>query len=261
MTSTSLTPPATTTVVRVSPGRRLAVGTATLLASALPLVWGTASALQLATGTEADHRFHQVTGQGLLLAALWLGGVLPLGWAGLRGRRPATPAALQHLAFVAATLLAVPLAPGNGVVAVGAITAASGALLWAALPVTPDLRGAFRDGLDPVLAPVALLTAAVVVPFALGDAELQRGMVDEHAEMTHYFDMAWVTFVLVAMAAVGALSARARVLAVGATAGLLLTGVSRLVFTTNVMWSWVAIVLGAAGLAVALLRERAEKAA
>ena len=242
--------------VRVSALRRVALGVTGLLACALPTVWGAGSVVMLATGIEADHRFHQVTGQGVLLAVLWLGALLPLLRAGFRGRRPSTVSGLHSLGFVAATVAAGALTQEAGAGPVAAITVVTTALVWAALPLRPRLRGS-AAGLDPVLAPVALLAAALVIPFALGEVDLQQAMADEHAEMAHYFDMAWVTFGLVAMAALAALAPVARRLAIGATAGLLVVGVSRIVFTPDVTWSVLAMTLGGVGLALAVLRSRA----
>jgi hypothetical protein len=236
--------------------RRAAVAVTGLLACALPVVWGCATAVELATGVQADHRFHQVTGQGLLLSALWLGGLVPLVRAGLRGRRPSTSAALHALAFLTATVLAAALVPADlGLVAV--ITAGTTGLLWLALPVRPRLRGAWSGGLDLALAPAALLTAALVAPFALGQADLQHAGADEHAELTHYVDMAWVVLAIAALAAVAALCGAARSLSVWASAGLVVTGAARAAFTPDVTWSSLAVALGTAGLLLAAARRAA----
>lgn len=264
MTATlDLTAPTAPAAGRGAPSlpRRAAVGAAGLLACALPLVWGCASVVMLATGTEADHRFHQVTGQGVLLAVLWLAALLPLVRAGLRGRRPSTTDGLRHLSFLAVTAGAAALAPEAGAGPVAVITLVTGGLLWAALPSRPRLRGAFRGGLDPVLAPLALLAAALVTPFALAEADLQHAMADEHAEMAHYFDMAWVTFALVGLLAVAAVHAGARRLAVWGSAGLVVTGAARAAFTPDVTWSATAVALGAAGIALGLLRSRSARTA
>lgn len=63
-------------VVHPCPGRQ-GSGPDPVLAGAVPVVWGVGCVVQLATGTEADHRFHQVTGQGLLQCALWLWALRP----------------------------------------------------------------------------------------------------------------------------------------------------------------------------------------
>jgi hypothetical protein len=105
------------------------------------------------------------------------------------------------------------LAPGAGGLAAGIYAVVSTLLLWAALPVRPDLRGTVRR-LDPVLAPVVLLAAGLVTPFVVGEVELQNTSGDEHAHMAHYFDMAWVSVALVLVGALAAVvpAARRRVL-------------------------------------------------
>src|SRR5688500_10154958 len=101
MTSTLLTAPTTDlTPTAPSRGRRTAVVATTVLASLAPAVWGIGSIVMLATGHEADHRFHQVTGQGILLGALWLIPVLLLARAGWAGRRPSVPAVSAHAAVM-----------------------------------------------------------------------------------------------------------------------------------------------------------------
>jgi hypothetical protein len=236
--------------------RRVALVAAGLPACFLPVIWGGGAAGMLLTGYESDHRFHQATGQGVLTGALWLAGLLPLLVAGWRGRRPSTAAGLHHLAFVAASVVAGLFVPGDGVIAVALIVAVTGALVWAALPQRPRLRGAL-GALDPALAPVAALTAALYVPFVLGERALQATSTDEHAQMTHYFDMAWVSLALVALALVAADAGSARRLAVWSTAGTIVVGATRLAFTGELAWSSAAIALGVVGTVVAVLRMRA----
>jgi hypothetical protein len=249
-------PAATATDTRPSALRRVALVAAGLPACFLPLIWGGGAAAMLLTGYEDDHRFHQATGQGVLTGILWLAGLLPLLVAGWRGRRPSTAAGLQHLAFVAASLVAGLFIPGPGVVALALIIAVTGALVWAALPLRPRLRGAL-GALDPALAPVAALTAALYVPFVLGQRALQSTSGDEHAQMTHYFDMAWVSLELVALALVAAVAGGARRLAVWSTVGTLVVGAARLGFTGELAWSSAAIALGVVGTVVAVVRMRA----
>jgi hypothetical protein len=220
------------------------------------MIWGGGAAGMLVAGYEPDHRFHQLTGQGVLIGVLWLAGLLPLIVAGWGGRRPSTAAGLQHLTFVAASVIAGLVVPGDGVVALALIIAVTGALVWAALPLRPRLRGA-SGALDPAIAPIAAMTAALYVPFALGQRALQATSTDEHAQMTHYFDMAWLSLVLVALAAVAAVAGGARRLAVWSTAGTLVVGVARLGFTGELPWSSAAIALGLAGTLAAVLRVRA----
>ena len=85
---------------RPSRRRRAALLVAAVVGCLLPTVWTANFIRMLATGELADHRFHQLTGQGLLLTSLWLGALVPMLVAGWRGRRPATAPALLHLAFV-----------------------------------------------------------------------------------------------------------------------------------------------------------------
>ena len=245
MTSTTVRP-APTAVPAAAPrrARRAAIVGTAVLAGLLPTVWGLGSLVELATGTQTDHRFHQVTGQGLVLSALWLTPVLLLARAGLRGRRPSAAVGLHHLVLMTAGVGAGLLGPGGGGLAVGVFAAVTGSLLWLALAQRPLLSGA---RLDVVLAPLALLTTALVLPFVASELSLQRDMLDEHAEMAHYFDMAWVCLTLAGMAVVAALSAASRRLAVPAGAGLALVGVSRFLFTDDVTWSVLAVLLGLAG--------------
>jgi hypothetical protein len=81
-------------------GRRVALVVTGFLACALPIVFTVNISRMLLTGAESDHRFHQATGQGLILFALRLVplfGLLRVGW---RGERPSTALGYQHLAFV-----------------------------------------------------------------------------------------------------------------------------------------------------------------
>jgi hypothetical protein len=179
-----------------------------------------------------------------MLSALWLGGLLPLLVAGWRGVRPSAAAGLAHLAVVLGAGVAAALAPGNGGALVAGIAALTGALVWVALPRRPRLAVA---GLDPVLAPLALGAAALYAPFVLSEAALQRAFADEHAEFSHYFDMAWIGVILVALAVAAALVPAARRLAVVAMLGTLAVGAARYALTPDATWSLVAVGLGVVG--------------
>jgi hypothetical protein len=254
--STSTTPaPVATTATRPSIGRRLALGATAFLSCALPTVWGIGTAVELLTGTEADHRFHQVTGQGLLLSAVWLAGLVPLLIAGWRGRTPSTATALHAWAVALAALVAGVLAPGAGALPVAIVTCVSTGLLWLALPVRPRLRPLAAD-LDPLITPVVLLTSSLLVPFVLGQVGRQNQVHDEHAQLAHYFDMAWVSLALVLLGLLAALSPVARRLALWTTVGTAVVGASRLAFTANTTWSLLALLLGILGTAVVLVRPR-----
>lgn len=243
--------PTAPTPPRPSALRRTALVAAAVPACALPTVWGIGVTVELVTGAERDHLFHQVTGQGLMLSALWLGGLLPLVVAGWRGRRPSAAAALAHLAVVAAALVAAALAPGDGGAIVAAIALVTGALLWLALPQRP--RIAISD-LDPVIAPLALASAALYAPFVVSEAALQRHSGDEHAQFAHYFDMAWISVALVVLALAAAVVPAARRLALVAMLGTLWIGAARFLITAETTWSLAAVGLGAVGTAAVLAR-------
>jgi len=66
------------TVKRPGRGRRAALVGASVLTCALPLMWTANITRMLLTGVESEHRFHQATGQGLILFAFWLGALIPL---------------------------------------------------------------------------------------------------------------------------------------------------------------------------------------
>jgi hypothetical protein len=239
---------------RPTRGRRTAVALTGALACLAPTVWSVAIVVQLATGTEADHRFHQVTGQGLLLCALWLAGLVPMVRAGWRGVAPSAATVAQAALFAGAGLAMGLLAPGAGALPVAVATVVTTAALWAALPVRPRMRG-MLDQVDPVLAPVVLLAAALVTPFAAGEVELQHTSGDEHAHMAHYFDMAWVSVALVLVGGLAALAPAARRRALWTTGGLVVIGAARTVFTGELTWSLLAVALGVVG-TVAVLADR-----
>jgi hypothetical protein len=248
---TTLAPAPTTPLVRPSAVRRIGVVATGVLACALPTMWGISTVGELVTGAERDHLFHQLTGQGLLLSGLWLGALLPLLVAGWRGARPSAAAGLAHVAVVAGAAVAAALAPGNGGAIVAAIALVTGALVWVALPHRPSLA---VSGLDPVLAPLALAAAALFAPFVVSEAALQRGSSDEHAEFSHYFDMAWISVALVVLALAAAVVPAARRLALVAMLGTLVVGATRYLLTPEVTWSLLALGLGVLGAAAALAR-------
>lgn len=238
---------------RPSAVRRAAVVVTGVAAAAVPVAWGASSVVEIVTGAERDHLFHQLTGQGVLLCGLWLGAIVPLVLAGWRGRRPGAAAALAHVSVVVGAVLAAALAPGNGGLIGAAVVLVTGLLLWLALPVRPRVA---VDGVDPVLTPLALGLAALLVPYVLAQAALQRAFADEHARMSHYFDMAWLGTLLIALAVAAALVPAARRLAVVAAGGTLLVGACRVLLTTDVTWSLAAVGLGVAGVVAAVLRDR-----
>jgi hypothetical protein len=248
---TTLAPLDRSTPTRPSALRRTAVVASGVLACLLPTVWTAGTVAELVTGAERDHLFHQITGQGLLLGALWLGGLIPLLVAGWRGVRPGAGAATLHLSVVVGAIVAAALAPGNGGLFVAGVVIVTGALVWTALPLRPQV---VPSGLDPVLAPLALGAAALFVPFVIAQSGLQRAMHDEHAEFSHNFDMAWIGVTLVLAAVAAATVPAARRLALAAMAGITVVGGARYLFTPETTWSMLAAGLGLLGVAAGTAR-------
>jgi cytochrome bd-type quinol oxidase subunit 2 len=110
--------------------------------------------------------------------------------------------------------------------------------------------------LDPVLAPVTLLAAALLAPFVVGEVELQNTSGDEHAHMAHYFDMAWLSVALVLVGVLATVLPSARRRALWTTGGLVAVGAARTAFTPDVTWSLLAVALGLAGTAAVLADRR-----
>ena len=255
MTTTTAPVPSTEVSAEASRpgrGRRTAVAAAALVSCALPVSFAVTITGMLVTGTEPDHRFHQVTGQGLVLVALWLGAILPLVRAGWRGERPSTAAGYRHLALVAVGVAASALSPGGGARELMAVITVPGILLWAALPLRPRLRGTVA--LDPVLAPLALVLAAVLLPYAVDQLALQVAATSGyHGENPHFFDMAWVTAVLAVLALLGAGIREARGLLRWVGGACSVIGGAGLVLGETVVWSASVLVLGVVTLVVASL--------
>jgi hypothetical protein len=248
---TALATPPLAPAGRPSALHRTALVAAAVPACALPTIWGAGTVVEVVTGAERDHLFHQLTGQGLLLSALWLGALIPLLTAGWRGARPSAAAGLAHVAVVVGAAAAAAPAPGNGGALVAAIALVTGALVWLALPQRPQIA---VSGLDPLLTPISLGAAALFAPFVVGQIALQRGAHDEHAALTHYFDMAWISVALVVLALAAAVVPAARRLALVAMLGTLVIGAARFLLTPEVTWSLVAVGLGAVGAVAALAR-------
>ena len=235
----------------------MCLGAAAFLACALPLVFTVNITRMLVSGVDSEHQFHQATGQGLVLFALWLGALLPLIRAGWRGDRPSTAAGYRHLAFVAVGGVCAALAPGGGAPALVAVIAVTGALLWWALPQRPDLRGTFE--VHPVLAPLGLVITAVLVPYAIDQLRLQNAATSGyHSHNPHLFDMAWLVGVLMVLALLGALVREARGLFAWVAGCLVATGTAGLALGEPVVWSATVLALGmVAGLAAAANRRAA----
>jgi hypothetical protein len=249
--------PSTTRPTRpVGRGRRSLLVVSGVLACAIPAVFTVTITGMLVTGTEADHRFHQLTGQGLILCALWLVPMVLLLRAGWRGRRPSTAAGLAHIALGVAGAGSAAAAQGGGAPVLMAMIGVPGALLWAALPLRPRLRVHIQ--VDPLLMPVALAASAVLLPYAVDQIALQNASTTGyHAENPHHFDMAWIAIVLAAHALLAALLPAARVLAIGFAVAMVWLGSAGLALGESTPWSLSVLVGGvlAAG-ASAVVRRR-----
>jgi len=248
-TSAALSPSFPTS--RRAPGRlrRGYLASAAFLTCALPVVFTVNITRMLLTGVEPDHQFHQATGQGLVLFALWLGALVPLIRAGWRGDRPTTAAGYRHLAFVVVGAVCAAVAPGGGAPVLVALIAVTGALLWWALPQRPVLRGTFE--VHPVLLPVAALVTTVLAPYAIDQLRLQNlSTTGHHSQNPHLFDMAWMVGVVMVIALLGALVREARRSFAWVAGCLVATGTAGLVFGEGALWSGAVLTLGIlAGLA------------
>ena len=242
---------------RPGAGRRVAVVVTGALASFLPTVWTLNITRMLLTGDLPEHRFHQATGQGLVLMALWLGAVLPLVRSGWTGRRPSTATGLLHLVFVVVGGLLAVAAPGGGAPALMGAIAVTGALLWSALPRRPRLRSTWS--VDPLLAPAALLSAAVFTPYALQQIGLQNAATGFHAQNPHFWDMAWMTVTLSITALLAAAMPAARSLVWWLAAGATTTGIAGLAFGEGTAWSGLMLTVGLLTAGAALARRRADR--
>lgn len=232
--------------VRPSRRRRVALVAAAIVSCALPVVFTVNITRMLLVGELSGHRFHQLTGQGLVLFALWLGSLVPLVRAGWTGRRPGPVEGWRHLVLVGVGVACSIAAPGGGAPALIAVIAVTGGLLWLALPLRPSLRGSVQ--VDPVLAPLALLAAAVQAPYAIDQLGLQNAATGHHAQNPHYFDMAWLVLTLVGYLLVAAAHAGARRLAVWGGAGLAVTGAVGVALGEPTLWAALTLALGLATL-------------
>lgn len=236
------------------PLRRVAIGVTGFLAAALPTIWTVNLTRFLVTGELAEHRYHQLTGQGLLLTTLWLLAVVPLVVAGWRGQRPSSAAGVLHLAFVGTGAACAVAATGGGAPSLLVLIALTGGLLWLALPVRPRLRLPVR--IDPLLMPVALVTGAVCTPYVLDQLALQNAATGHHAQNPHFFDMAWLVGVLVVVAVAAAALPAVRRLGVLAGAGFVWTGAMGLLLDIDRTWSALVVVGGAALVLISARRVR-----
>jgi hypothetical protein len=247
-------PSAPTSAGTPSGWRRSGIAVAGGLACLVPTVFGVNLVRMLATGELADHQFHQLTGQGLLLCALWLGGPLAIARAGWAGRRPSPAAGLLHVTFALCGLVTALLAPGGGLPLLMLPIVLAGLLLWAAVPLRPRLTGPVQ--VDPLLAPVALLTAAFYTPYAVAQVGLQNEAVGHHAQNPHFSDMAWTVAVLVVVAGLAAVLPAARRLMTWTGVGSVVIGAGGLTFGEGTAWSLTALALGTLALGALAARRR-----
>ena len=254
--STTTSTPAETT--RPSALRRTAVGVTGFFACALPTVWTISMSRFLLTGELSDHRFHQLTGQGLILCALWLASLVPLVRAGWAGRRPSPAAGLLHLTFVLSGAVCAVAAPQGGAPALMVIIAITGALLWLAMPKGPQVLSVSGQ-VDPVLAPVALLTAAFYTPYVVEQIGLQHAAVGHHAMNPHFFDMAWLTLALTVLAVLAGTVPAARGMVWWTAGASVVIGAAGLAFGEPTLWSLLALGLGVLAGAAALLRRSLDR--
>ena len=254
--STSSTPAEST---KPSFFRRAALIVTAFLAGLLPVVFALNLSRMLLTGELSEHRFHQATGQGLLLCALWLVPIIGMVRAGWRGRRPSTALGLQHLAFVTTGIICSAIAPGGGAPFLLGVIAVTGGLLWLALPLRPRLRTGIQ--IDPVLAPIALVGSALLLPYIVDQLAAQNATVSGlHAENPHFFDQAWMSACLIVLAIAAALFPAARHLVLWFAGSAIVVGAAGLLFGESILWSLLVLGVGV-GAAVASLLARKSSAA
>jgi hypothetical protein len=230
---------------RPGAGRRTALVLTGVLTCALPALFTVNISRMLLTGVESEHRFHQATGQGLLLFAVWLLPILVLLKAAWSGSRPSSAAGLQHLTLIATGIACAALAPGGGAPFLVGVIAVGGALLWWALPQRPLLRA--RIQVDALLAPLALLATAWFVPYAIDQLRQQNAVTGgDHLQNPHLFDMAWLVSVLMVYLLLAALLPAARHLALWTAVACLALGAAGLAFGQPTTFCAVTLLLGAA---------------
>ena len=249
--------PSTTRVARPGRVRRALLAVVGVLTCAMPIIFTFNITRMLITGVESEHQFHQATGQGLILCALWLLPIVAMLRAGWQGRRPSTAAGYLHLVLIGAGLVCAAVAPGGGAPILMGIIAVPGALLWLVLPHRPQLRGPVQ--IDPVLAPIALTGSALLLPYAVDQLALQNAATGYHAQNPHYFDMAWISLTLTSLAFLAALKPALRVLAGWFGAGLVVLGAAGIAFGESLTWSVAVLSLGLVSTALGFVRRRSTR--
>ena len=217
------------------------------LACALPVVFTINISRMLLTGVEPEHRFHQATGQGLILFALWLGPLLPLvraAWAGA-GRAP-PPGSSTSPSSAPASLCAAARARRRSAVPGRHHRDHAARCSGSALPLRPRLRVSVQRRPGARSARAAAL-AAFLTPYAIDQIALQNAATTgHHAQNPHLFDMAWLAVTLMVLAVLaGAAAGRslARLVGRGLVPGASASPGSRSGRATT--WSLLALAFGA----------------
>ena len=208
---------------RASAGRRAALAVTGFLACAVPVLFAVNLTRMLLVGELSDHRFHQLTGQGLLLVALWLGGLVPQLRAGWAGRAPSPSSVLLQLGFVGAGIACTVAAPLGGAPFLLGLIVVTGLLLQAALPVRARLRH-LEVRVAPASLTASLVLAAVAAPYVVDQLGMQHAATGHHAANPHFFDMAWLVATFVVLGLLAASVVQARSLLRWAAGGVLMTG-------------------------------------
>jgi hypothetical protein len=249
----------TTQTTRRSRGARAGRAVALVVAGALPLVWSIAAVVAFVGGDDGgEHRFHDLTGVGVVLGVLWLGAVLGLARRG--DRRPAALA--QLLGIGVAATVATALAGESPVLPV--IVLLPGLVLLALRADRAELR---RLRPSPAIAALTIAAAVPLIPYAVGQAHLQAATHDAHASLEHYFDMAWIALAMPITAGVAALGIRGWRFAAGCAAlAAAIFGVAAILFpgqesSPGAAWGAVAIVWAVTLAAATWLAEPAVEAA
>ena len=227
-----------------------------MVAGALPLVWSIAAVVSFVSGDDSgEHRFHDLTGTGVVLGVLWLGAVLGLARHG--GRRPAALAQLLGLGAAAAVATAL---SGESPILPLVVTLPGLVVLAAPRSDRVELR---RLRPSPALAALAVAAAVPLVPYAAGQGHLQSVSHDAHASLEHYFDMAWIALAIPVTAGVTALGIRGWRFPAGcAAAAAAIFGTAAVLFpgqesSPGAGWGAVAIVWAVTVAAVTWLAEPA----
>ena len=253
--TTPVRSPATPAGPRPSGVRRAALLGAGFLACAVPAVFAVNLSRMLLLGELPGHRLHQLTGQGLLLVALWLAGLVPQLQAGWAGRAPRPSAVLLQLGFVVSGVLCTMAAPLGGAPFLLGYIVVTGLLVQLALPVREWLRN-LSVRVAPAGLTASLVLAAVAAPYVVAQLELQHAATGHHATNPHYFDMAWLVASFAALALVAAVVVQARSLLLWAGGGVLLTGTAMVALQAGVGTGAAFIATGLALVAAHALERR-----